>query len=129
MAEPRCTSADQNDHKTDVRRVQYRWYSLYGRDVIVRGVTGWRRTSGAIDFPNLDSGGHEAAARLGGTPFPTPGNFRNEAVGMEAVEEATHFRALLLGFVEVLEVGSGCQALADVAVGEATDMVRSVHDG
>src|ERR1700687_2234397 len=26
-----------NDHKTDVRRVQYPWHSLYGRDVIVCG--------------------------------------------------------------------------------------------
>jgi hypothetical protein len=34
---PCDTSTDQNDHKTDIRRVQYPWHSLFGRDVVVRG--------------------------------------------------------------------------------------------
>ncbi len=33
----RGTSADQNDHKTDIRRIQYPWHSLFGRDLVVRG--------------------------------------------------------------------------------------------
>src|SRR5258708_7277602 len=38
-----CTSPDQNDYNTDIRRVQYPWHSLYGRDVVVRGSKAGRK--------------------------------------------------------------------------------------
>jgi hypothetical protein len=33
----RCTSPERTDHKTETRRVHYRWHPLYGRDVAVHG--------------------------------------------------------------------------------------------
>ena len=35
-----CTSPDQNDHKTHVRRVLYPCHPLFGQEVIVRGQIG-----------------------------------------------------------------------------------------
>ena len=39
-----CTSPDQSDHKTSVRRVCYPWHPLYGKEVTVRGRKAGRRS-------------------------------------------------------------------------------------
>ncbi len=55
-ADDGCTSPDHSDHRTDVRRVHYRWHPLYGQDVVVVGKIGGSRGVYRCQLP--DDGKH-----------------------------------------------------------------------